>query len=108
MVDAMEYRHLMKYNQHKKVWKYSFANELGRLAQGTGKRVKGTDTILVIDYRYIPSERCKYIAYVCIVVDYRQKKEDPNRTGLTFGGNLTEYPRDVITPNDDTTTANIV
>ena len=30
--------------------------------------VKGTDTILFVDYKDIPSERLKEITYVCIVV----------------------------------------
>ena len=68
---------LMRDNKHKKVWKHSFANELGRLEQGSVKRVKGTDTILFVDYNDIPSELRKEITYGLIVVDYRPQKEDP-------------------------------
>ena len=41
---AQEYRHLMKGN-NKDTWETSFANELGRLAQGVGNRIEGTNTI---------------------------------------------------------------
>jgi hypothetical protein len=41
-------------------------------------------------------------------VDYRPQKEEPNRTRLTVGGNLIDYPGDVSTPTADTTTAKMV
>ena len=65
----MEYRHIMKYSQHKKIWNHSFANELVRLAQGIGKRVKVTDTIFFVNYKNITSERRKDITYGHIVVE---------------------------------------
>ena len=61
----------MKYTKQKKVWKYSFANELVRLSQGVGKVVKGTEIIFFVNSKDIPSERCKDIAYGRIVVYYR-------------------------------------
>ena len=66
----MDYMHIIKDNQHKKVWKHSFENELGRLAQGVGKTFKGMDTIFYVDYNKIPSEHHKRIKYGRIVVDY--------------------------------------
>jgi hypothetical protein len=39
---SMEYRHLMKSPAHKQQWTRSFSNELRRLAQGIGGRIKGT------------------------------------------------------------------
>ena len=51
----MEYRHIMKYSQHKKIWKHSFANELVRLAQAMGERFKLINTILFANYVNIPS-----------------------------------------------------
>jgi hypothetical protein len=41
----MNYRQLMQSPKHKEVWSRSSANEFGRLAQGVGGRVKGTNTI---------------------------------------------------------------
>jgi hypothetical protein len=35
--ESMEYRQLIKHDKYREVWKRSFANELGRLAQGGGK-----------------------------------------------------------------------
>ena len=64
----MDYMHLTKDKQHKKVWKHSFENELVRLSQGVGKIFKGTDTIFFVDYNNIPSEHRKDIKYVRIVV----------------------------------------
>ena len=65
----MEYMHNMKDNQQRNVWKDSFENEMGILAQGVGKKVKGTETIFFVDYKYIPSEYRKDITYGRIVVD---------------------------------------
>ena len=98
----------MKDSQHEKFWKNLSTNELGRLAQGVGKRVKGMDKILSIDYDDITSEHHIYIAYENIMVDYRPQKDDPNSTWLTVGGNIVEYPGDLITPTADTTAAKIV
>jgi hypothetical protein len=41
-------------------------------------------------------------------VDYRPQNKEPNRTRLTVGGNLVDYPGDVSTPTADTTTAKLV
>ena len=38
---SVEYRHLVKSHKHQVPWTTSFANELGRLAQGVGNRNKG-------------------------------------------------------------------
>ena len=77
------------------------------MAEGAGKRFKGTDTIYFVDYK--DSSECqKHITNGRIVVHYRPQKEDPNCIILTVGGNLIEYHRDTRTSTDDTTTANIL
>ena len=43
--DLLEYRHLMKRVEYRKIWIKAYVNELGRLAQGIGDNIKGTDTI---------------------------------------------------------------
>ena len=43
-VQAQEYRHLIR-GDKKEIWGKSFANKLGRLAQGVGNRIDGTNTI---------------------------------------------------------------
>ena len=46
----MEYQHLIKHanKEIKERWKRLFSNENGNLAQGTGRRLKGTDTFYFI------------------------------------------------------------
>ena len=81
---------------------------MGGLAQWLGKIVKGADTIFSVEYNDIPSKLRKCITYGRIVLGYYQQKEDPNRTRLTAGVNLSEYPGDVVTPTSDTATVMIV
>ena len=73
-----------------------------------GNRIKGTNTIYFTNYALIPKDCLSDITYVRIVVDYCPQKNEPNRTRLTVGGNLIDYPGDVRTPTADTTTAKIV
>ena len=80
---AMEYRHLMK--DDKKICKHLFENELGRLAQGVGKRVKGTDTILFVEYESITIEIRRDNTYGRIVVEYRPKDINPTITNYQLG-----------------------
>ena len=61
-----------------------------------------------MNYKCIPSERCKDITYGRIVVDYIPQKEDPDRTILIVGGDIIDYPGYVITTTDYITTAKIV
>ena len=70
----MEYWHIVKISQYKKICKNSFSNELGRLSQSMGERVKCVDTVIFVNYDYIPSELFKYITYVRIVVDLHPQK----------------------------------
>ena len=105
---SMEYIKLIKIPKHKAPWNNSFSNELGRLAQGVGDRIKGTNTIYFIDSTLIPNDRRGDITYGRIVVDYRSHKTEPNHTRLTVGGNLINYRGYVSTPTADTTTSIIV
>jgi hypothetical protein len=51
-----EYRHLIKTLQ-RDIWEHSFANEIGRLAQGVGTRMPtGTNTIFFIEKSAVPAE----------------------------------------------------
>ncbi len=43
--ELLEYRRLLKHTCFKEVWNRSTADEFGRLAQGIGGRIKGTDTM---------------------------------------------------------------
>ena len=80
---------------------------MGCLAQGFSQCEKGTDTIFFQSYAQIPINRRKDVTYGRIVVDSRPQKTKPNRTRLTVGGNLINFPGDVSTPTADLTTAKL-
>jgi hypothetical protein len=105
---TMKYRHLIKSAKHQDAWAHSFANELGRLAQGIANREKGTNIILFIPHSKIPQDRQRDVTYGRICVDHRPQKKEANRTRLTVGGNLIEFPGGVSTPTADPTTAKLV
>jgi len=99
----LEYRHLVK-GPTKEAWVQSFANELGRLAQGVLPNMpSGSNTIRFVAKSAVPRDR--KVMYGCIVVEIRPQKAETHRTRLTVGGNLIEYPGDVSTPTADLTTA---
>ncbi len=98
----MEYKQLIKDPETKAIWNTSAANKFGRLAQGCGGRVKGTDTINFIKHADVPAGRIvTYARFVCVM---RPQKSEPARTRLTVGGNLIDYPGDKSAPTADITT----
>ena len=96
--DLLEYRHLAKHPNHRKVWGGSFSKEVSRLAQGLPGIVEGTDTLNFIFKHEIPSDRFKDVTYDRIVCNYRPEKKDPNRCRIIVGGNMVNYPGDCGTP----------
>ena len=88
----MEYHHIIGNSKYRSLWRKSYGNELGSLAQGIPGWVKFTDTILFINKAYIPEDLWKDVTYVRIVVSYRPEKSDPNRTRLMVGGDRVNYP----------------
>jgi hypothetical protein len=94
----LEYRQLLRHPRFKEVWNRSSADEFGRLAQGIGGRITGTDTIRFICKHEVPPDRFKDITYIKFVCTIRTEKKDPHRTRATMGGNLINYPDDVGTP----------
>lgn len=105
---VLEYKDLMKDKSSKEIWQKSFSNELGRLAQGIGKIISGTNTIIFVEYKDIPKDRCKEITYGKLVVDYKPHKLEKCRTRLTVGGNNINYPHSVRTETADLTTTKIL
>ena len=103
---SLEFRHLIKDPKTKEIWNKSFANELGRLANGVGGRIKGTKTIKFIAKSMVPKGR--KVTYGRIVVDYRPTKSEPNRTRLTVGGDRIDYPGVVRTDTADMLTAKLL
>ena len=84
--ELLEYRHLIKKPELQQIWSKSYANEIGRLAQGVGNRVKGTDTMEFIEKHEVPQDRYKDVTYGRIVCDFRPQKSEQHRTRLTVGG----------------------
>ena len=94
----LEYCHIVKHPNQKKVWGGAFGKELGRLAQGLPGIVEDTETLNFIFKHEIPSDRFKDVTYARIVCNYRLEKKDPNRCRITVGANMTNYPGDCGTP----------
>jgi hypothetical protein len=88
---ALEYCDLIKMNEHKQVWSKSYANELGRLTQGISN-IPWTNTMFFIHKSDIPVDCRKDITYGQIVVVVSPQKKEKERTRLTLGGNLIDYP----------------
>ena len=103
---SLEYIHLIK-GPTKAIWENSFANEIGRLAQGVGSRMpSGTNTIFFIPKDKVPAGRT--VTYGIIVVERRPLKAETHRTRLTVGGNLINLPGDVTTPTSVLITAKLI
>jgi hypothetical protein len=102
---ALEFRHLIKLDKYREIWMKSFANELGRLAQGI-RDIPGTDTINFIKFADVP--KGETVTYGRIVCTYRPQKEEKERTRLTVGGNLIVCLYDVSAPTAALTTAKLL
>ena len=100
-----EYRVLIR-GTDRELWTHEMANEYGRLAQGVGERINGTNTIFFVPKHKVPKGRI--VTYGRIVADVRPHKEDTHRVRLTVGGDRIEYPGDLHTPTADITTAKIL
>ena len=98
---VMTYRRLRKNADTRKIWSTSAANEFGRLAQGIGGRIKGTNTIYFINKREIPKDRIRDVTYVKFICEEKPNKEEKYRTRLAVGGDKVNYPDDVGTPTAD-------
>ena len=101
MLDGKQSNDLLALNEDPetcKVWSPSSANEFGRLAQGIGGQIKGTNTIYFIHRREIPIERLKDVTYVKFVCKVKPNKAEMHRTRIAVGGDKVNYPKDVGTP----------
>ena len=92
---SLEFRHLIKMDKYRDVWMHSFANELGRLAQGI-RNIKGTDTTKFIPLSSVPKvETATYSRIVCTLCP---QKDEQHHTRLMAGGDLIVCLYDVSTP----------
>jgi hypothetical protein len=57
--DLMEYRHLMKREEYREVWRKAAAKEFGKLTQGIPGVVEGTNTFFFVPYEAIPNNCLK-------------------------------------------------
>jgi hypothetical protein len=104
----LNYRQLLRHPKFKAAWNLSAADEFGRLAQGVGTRIKGTNTIHFIHESDIPLKRKKDVTYGSFVCTERPEKADPNRTRFVAGGDRCNYPYDVATPTAEMLVAKIL
>ena len=72
----LKYWQLLNDPQHQAVWGTLSANELGRLAQGIGNRIKGTDTIFFVHKQQVPRDRMKDVTYVKFVCELKPNKKE--------------------------------
>ena len=70
-------------------WWTSLGNELGRLAQGIGNRVVGTNTIDFIKRSDVPTN--KKVTYANFICDERPLKDEKFRVRITVGGDKLDY-----------------
>jgi hypothetical protein len=71
-------------------------------------RVKGTDTMFFVDKNKVPKDRWKEMTYCRKVCDVREHKAEKNRTRLTVGGEIINYPDDCGTPTADILTVKLL
>jgi hypothetical protein len=100
---SLEYRHLINDASNFTIWNEAAANEFGRLTQGVGNRIDGSNTIFFIPRQAVP--KGKIVTYRWFVVDIRPNKSEVHRFSLTIGGNLIQYQGDVSTRSADLTTS---
>ena len=104
----LNYRQLINHPAYHADWTLSSANEFGRLANGVGGRVKGTNTIKFVKKADIPRDRRRDVTYGSFVCTVRPEKQEPNRTRFVVGGDRVNYPGEVATPTADMLVAKIL
>jgi hypothetical protein len=103
--DVLEYQHLIKSDQYRKVWEHSFANKLGQQFQGI-RNIPSTDTCFFICKVQVPKHKCA--TYGRIVCNVWPQKDEIYHTRLTVGGNLIDLPGNKSTPTADLLTAKLL
>ena len=91
---SLKYRYLVKKTKYQDVLGILLGNEIYRLAQGTKRRVKGTNKMSFIKKEEVPQNIFIEVNYVRVVCDARKGKSDKNRTILTVDGDRIKYPDD--------------
>jgi hypothetical protein len=97
----LNYKQLIRDPKYKEIWSTSVANEFGRLAQGVGGRVQGTNTIFFICKDQVPKDRIKDVTYISYGCEIKPNKEEKQQTRLTARGDRIHDPDNVGTPTAD-------
>jgi hypothetical protein len=95
---VLNYQQLMQSPKHKEKWSKLSDNEFGRLANGVGDCIKGTNTIKFIRKRDVPSIQMKDVTYGQFVCCIHPQKAETHHTRFVVGGNRINYPDEVATP----------
>ena len=98
----------MRYLTYKKDWQLSSPNEFGRLANGVGGRIKGTNTIKFIRMQDVKKGRMKDVTYGQFLCLVWPEKAEPNRTRFVVGGDRINYPGEVGTSTAEILVAKIL
>ena len=93
--NMLNYRQLRRDPKYKIQWDKSAANEFGRLADGVGNQVKGTNTIKSIRKCDVPQAQMKDVTYGSFVYSVRDEKVEKNKTRFVVSGNCINYPGEV-------------
>ncbi len=94
---------MITHPKYREVWIHFSANEFGRLVQGVGGRIQGTNTILFNHKHQVPADRWRDITYARFVCELKPNKKEVHQTRLTVGGDKVHYPGNVDTPTADLT-----
>ena len=103
-----KYQQLSSHTKYKKIWKRSFANKLGRLAQWVVGNLGSTDTMFFISKDQFPKDQIKDVIYGRIIADFWPQKQEPHNMLLTVRGYLISNAGDGRTPTADITTSKII
>ena len=104
----LNYRQLMRHPKHKKDWEISPANEFGRLTNGVGGHIKGTNTIKSVYKCEVPSNRMKVVTCSQFVYSVHPKKCEKNQRRFVVGGDRINYPVEVTMPTAEMLVAKLL
>jgi hypothetical protein len=100
---SLEYRHLIKDTSTFPIWNKAAVNEFGRLVQGVGERITGSNTFFFIPHQAVP--KGNIVTYGRFVVDICHNKSKIHRVRLTVGGNQIQCQGDISTRSEDLITS---
>jgi hypothetical protein len=85
----MKYQQSITHPRYQEVWMHSSANEIGRLAQGIGGCIQGTNTIFYVHNDQVPPNRWKDVTYAAkFVCELKPNKAEVHGTRLTLVGTM--------------------